>query len=477
MSIITRNKTSSRQGRHNSKPARTIIYNAQMLAGPELEHVTRGRLEICGKLIASVSRTSKDGQDSLPEGRDCALLDGSGLLIIPAFVNAHTHIGDSMGKDIGASLGLDERVNPVFGIKKNILEKTPPEQIKAFMRFSAISMLKNGIVNFADFREDGRRGVMLLKEALKGLPIRAVVLGRSQHGYDQVQPQERQSDARNVDSASELQPASTAGIKGSQGAPEAGRIDNEITDLLDDADGLGLSGANEHSDSALSRYQSLVHQAVSRRAKSTQGMREKPLVAIHAAESTEAVNTSKALTGKTEVERILRALEPDILVHLTKATEQELASIAARGIGVVVCPRANGVLGVGFPPVSLMLELGCTVALGTDNVMLNSPDMFREMDYVWKACRALDSRKARTGMLEPRQVLKMATVNGGKVLGVNTGCIAPGMSADLLFIDVNHIDISPMHDPYAAIVHRAGPDCIKGVMASGEFVGLIPSNK
>jgi cytosine/adenosine deaminase-related metal-dependent hydrolase len=115
-----------------------------------------------------------------------------------------------------------------------------------------------------------------------------------------------------------------------------------------------------------------------------------------------------------------------------------------------------------------MIEHGCTVALGTDNVMLNSPDMFREMDYAWKVTRALDGT-----LLEPRQILKMATVNGAKILRLNSGCIEVGRDADLIFIDKTHIDISPMHDPYAAVVHRANQDCLSAVMIGGEFARTL----
>ena len=52
---------------------------------------------------------------------------------------------------------------------------------------------------------------------------------------------------------------------------------------------------------------------------------------------------------------------------------------------VVVCPRANGIVGAGVPRVAKMLDLGCIIGIGTDNVMLNSPDILRELDYIWKA--------------------------------------------------------------------------------------------
>ena len=52
--------------------------------------------------------------------------------------------------------------------------------------------------------------------------------------------------------------------------------------------------------------------------------------------------------------------------------------------GIVVCPRANASLAEGIPNVVQMMEMNCNLAIGTDNVMINSPDLFREMDFLWK---------------------------------------------------------------------------------------------
>ncbi len=57
------------------------------------------------------------------------------------------------------------------------------------------------------------------------------------------------------------------------------------------------------------------------------------------------------------------------------------------GIPVVSCPRSNGSLGVGIPPIMDMIDRGINVCLGTDNVMLNSPNMFKEMEYALKVTR------------------------------------------------------------------------------------------
>jgi cytosine/adenosine deaminase-related metal-dependent hydrolase len=97
--------------------------------------------------------------------------------------------------------------------------------------------------------------------------------------------------------------------------------------------------------------------------------------------------------------------------------------------------------------------------------MLNSPDIFRELDYLWKVSRATEPE-----FISPREILMMATVNNAKILGLNSGYIENGRSADLLFIDKNHIDLYPIHNPYASIIHRASQESIKAVMINGKFI-------
>jgi cytosine/adenosine deaminase-related metal-dependent hydrolase len=138
--------------------------------------------------------------------------------------------------------------------------------------------------------------------------------------------------------------------------------------------------------------------------------------------------------------------------------------VARSRTGVVICPRANGVLGAGIPRVAEMLSRGCMIAIGTDNVMLNSPDIFREMDYIWKTSRAIGGN-----FIEAKEILKMSTVNAAHILGLNSGCIEEGRSADLLFIDKKYLDLYPIHNPYVSIIHRASSDSIKGVMIDGRL--------
>jgi len=72
--------------------------------------------------------------------------------------------------------------------------------------------------------------------------------------------------------------------------------------------------------------------------------------------------------------------------------------------------------------------------------------------------------------ISPKEILKMATVNGGKILKKNIGVIGTGKIADCIFLDKHALDLEPMHNPHASIVHRASESTIKAVMIGGKIV-------
>jgi cytosine/adenosine deaminase-related metal-dependent hydrolase len=150
---------------------------------------------------------------------------------------------------------------------------------------------------------------------------------------------------------------------------------------------------------------------------------------------------------------------------MTYASKGDLFTTAKKTRGIVICPRANASLAEGIPDINLMKKTGCTIALGTDNVMINSPDMFREMDYLWKVSMGIHKTR-----VNPREILKMATVNGGKILKKEIGIIGTGKFADGIFIEKHSLDLEPMHNVHASIVHRASESNIRAVMIGGKIV-------
>jgi len=391
-----------------------LIKNASILLGKELDFISNTNIKIQNNRFKRIQ--PKIGASSKEE-----IIDVEGLLIIPGFVNCHTHIGDSIGKDVTLNTSVNKKIHPVFGAKSKILNKTNKEILGSFMKNSCNSMLTKGITTFVDFREGGIDGVLLLKEILKKSPIRSIVLGRLNYYQS---PNE---------------------IRKNVSLPKSKLQDLE--ELLKRCDGLGISGANENSKSVLNQYS-----------------KTSKIRAIHASETKQSVSASKKMTRKSETIRALD-LKPHILIHMTHASLGDLHAASKKTRGIVICPRANASLSEGIPDIELMKKAGCTLALGTDNVMVNSPDMFREMDYLWKVTMAIHKKR-----INPKEILKMATVNGGKLLRQDIGVIETGKLADCIFIEKHSLDLEPMHNPHASIVHRASQSSIRAVMIGGKIV-------
>jgi len=139
------------------------------------------------------------------------------------------------------------------------------------------------------------------------------------------------------------------------------------------------------------------------------------------------------------------ALEPDLLIHMTHATPSQLRACADNNIPITICPRSNWLLSVTssshHPPVRKMLDLGCTVLLGTDNVMFVPPDMQSEMAFL-HTCYHID----------PRQIL-FAAVQGSTLTG-SSFFIRKGSRAAFFTIDVSRSALRFSHDPVASIIKR-----------------------
>jgi cytosine/adenosine deaminase-related metal-dependent hydrolase len=435
--------------------------NADFLYGNELQIIQNGIIIVNNQGIIEKAGKTLDIKDTeyysrVMKDKKTDIIDAQGYLIIPGLVNSHTHIGDAIGKDISSNADLDTRVHPNHSIKKTILEKTETDQLKQLMKNAAITMLNKGITTFVDFREGGLGGIDLLQTAVKDVPIKSIILGRIDFNDFYI----NMLDKKKVTIVSKY-PRNFRAKKNELKEKKIYKIGKKILNLCS---GFGISGANENDDNMLTIYKNIIKET---NKQNLFDKKEKSLVAIHAAESILSVKESLNNTGKTEIERTISTLDPDLYIHVTNPTKRDLDLLDSAQKGIVVCPRANGVLGVGFVPLREMLERGFDIGIGTDNIMINSPDIFKEMDFLLKSQRAYEKNNS---FLDAKMVLKMATVNGGKIFNRNIGCIENGYQADLLFIDEYDMDMYPIHDPYMSIIHRCSERAIKAIMIDGKFV-------
>ena len=193
-----------------------LLKNASILYGKDLTLISSTNLKISQGVFKKIKPNIKPSVNE--SSYDC-----EGLLIIPGLINAHTHIGDSIGKDISLDSNVDAKIHPIIGAKQKILRETKPSHLANFMKNTCLSMIRKGTTTFVDFREGGLDGVLALKKVLSTIPIRSIILGRLELYQNQKQ------------------------IKQNTSFPNSKKEELEI--LLKKCDGLGISGSNENSNS------------------------------------------------------------------------------------------------------------------------------------------------------------------------------------------------------------------------------------
>ena len=343
------------------------ISNGIILRGLNLNPI-KANITVDDGIIIDISEDSKEGK----------IIDVDGAIICPSFLNGHTHIGDSIIKDEGYGLSLGEMVKPPNGVKHRALASAEDEDIIESMKSTMWEMLKSGTTHFIDYREGGLKGVKLLKEASKDIPITPIILGRDDSFYGD--------------------------------DPDLSMVKSQIRKLLKVADGIAPSGFGEITDDVANLIVSECEKAGK-------------ISSIHVAESESTQVDSLAKFNKTEIERGVNS-NFNQLVHCTNPKNNDLDLIKNSNANIVVCPRANATLNVGIAPLNEMLNLGLRPILGTDNLMLNSPSMFRELEFTLKLMSIYYKN-----YLNPSLLLQMATTNAC-LFNFNKSCIEIGQVAE-----------------------------------------------
>jgi 5-methylthioadenosine/S-adenosylhomocysteine deaminase len=192
---------------------------------------------------------------------------------------------------------------------------------------------------------------------------------------------------------------------------------------------------------------------------------------MHLHETANEIETAVKQNGKRPIQRLneLGLLSPALLaVHMTQLTDDEISVFAASGSQVVHCPESNLKLASGFCPAGKLLAAGVNVALGTDSAASNNDlNMLGEMRTAALVAKAV-SRDA--GTLPAHAVLRMATLNGARALGLEdtTGSLEPGKWADVTAINLNEIETLPLYDPVSQLVYAAGREQITDVWVAGQ---------
>jgi len=156
-----------------------------------------------------------------------------------------------------------------------------------------------------------------------------------------------------------------------------------------------------------------------------------------------------------------------LAVHMTQLTDAEIEMLATNNANVVHCPESNLKLASGYCPVHKLLTAGVNVALGTDGAASNNDlDMIGEMHTAALLAKTVaDNASAAPA----HDVLRMATINGARALGLDNeiGSLEKGKSADIVAINMNTLETQPMYNVVSHLVYTTTRDHVSNVWVAG----------
>ncbi|WP_419873228.1 5'-deoxyadenosine deaminase [Candidatus Pristimantibacillus sp. PTI5] len=198
------------------------------------------------------------------------------------------------------------------------------------------------------------------------------------------------------------------------------------------------------------------------------------MVHTHASENTGEIAMVEAERGMRNVvylDHIGLAKPNLILAHSIWLDDEEKRIIRDRGVKVTHCPGSNMKLASGIAEIPLLLEQGIDVGIGADGAPCNNNlDMFQEM----RLTAYMQKVKHGPTIMNARTVLRMATMGGAKVLGLEKeiGSIELGKLADLQLLDLEDFHVYPSFDAdwYSRVVYAATRGDVDTVMIDGQIV-------
>jgi cytosine/adenosine deaminase-related metal-dependent hydrolase len=174
-------------------------------------------------------------------------------------------------------------------------------------------------------------------------------------------------------------------------------------------------------------------------------------------------------TGRRSVATLEPVLGPDLLcAHCVELEPAEIALLAERDVPVAHCPRSNALLGCGIAPLPQLAAAGVRVGLGTDSpASTPSFDVFEEMRTAIVLARAA---ARRPDALDAGSALRLATIGAARALRLDdrVGTLAPGKQADLAVVSLAGSPYHPVEDPAAAVVFGGSPERVLKTVVDGE---------
>ncbi len=403
----------------------TLFYHVTAITmdenNPKLEN---GYVAVSGNKIAYLGQTR-------PAGEFDREIDCAGKVMMPGLVNAHTHLPMTLMRGYGGGCDLQTWLNDyIFPAEA----KLDSRSVRAATALSLCELMANGVTTVADmyyFCEDIADEIV--KSGLSGNLNRSLVAFAPLEKSEDLEGwQEMETLYQNWHGKNDGQILVDGGVHAEYTSFPNPALWGDVAKWANAHDAklqIHLSETKSEHEDAISRH----------------GMTPTATFAHYG---------------------LLDA--PTICAHGVYLTEDDMKILAEKKATVVHNPVSNLKLASGVAPVPKMLELGVNVALGTDGVSSNNNhDLFEEIKL---AAMLHGGISGDPTAITAHQALQMATVNGAKALGRDTGVVAEGKIADLILLDFQKASLTPCHDIEENLVFSARGSDVCLTMARGKVV-------
>lgn len=375
------------------------------------------------------SLSIEDGIITSIGGKDVAehVIDAKGNIVMPGLVNAHTHLGMTLFRGYADDLPLKEWLTEhIWPVEAKLTE----DDAYAGTLLGCLEMIKSGTTSFADMyiRMDGAAKAVEMSGLRGALSYGMIELGDEERGENELK-------------------IGRVFVKNWNGASNG-----RITAMY------GPHAPNTCSPEFLAHVRE-------------QADKDGVGIHIHVSETKAEVEQIKAKYGKSPVKLLndVDFLGPGVLAaHCIWLSPEDIQILKENDVKIVHNPTSNMKLASGVAPIPELLEAGITVGLGTDGCASNNTlDMFHEMKM---AALLHKVHKLDPTAIPAHKALEMATVDGARSVGLDTGIVAEGKKADIIIVDMNKPHLTPRHDLISHLVYCAKGSDVSTTIVDGKIL-------
>ena len=392
---------------------------------------------VVGDVLIEGSQISAVGPSLAAPGAQ--VIDASGLIVMPGFVDTHRHLWQTILRNAGRSVPL----LPSSPGASELVEAFRPEDVLASTRWGLLGALDAGVTTVLDWSD---------------------IQVTPDHTAAAVEAH-RRSGVRSI--------LAYGAAAGGNAASFAAGIEAAVSADSMDSDGRPDMAMAAQGPERVSAEESAAEWDLARRLDLR--------ISVHVGVGERGGRGRLDELGRTGI-----LGDDTTYVHCNRLTDPEIAMIGATGGSVSVATSAEMTLGFGMPPVQRLLDHGLNPSLGAGTETNVPPDMFAQMRSVLALQHAFAHEGGLAGgesppLITPADVVRYATLEGAKATGLESvmGSLTPGKQADLILLQTDRINVLPVNDPYLAVVtgmHGGNVDSVfvagRPVKRHGELLGV-----